>query len=97
MISLRRILVLTAILAFPSLVAKAEVVFNGVAAGDASSTDAILWTRADNGGSPVTLTAQIAKDPGFEEIVGTLDGSTSADADFTVKLTATGLTGNTRY
>jgi phosphodiesterase/alkaline phosphatase D-like protein len=77
--------------------AQAAVVFDGVAAGDVSSTDAILWTRADNGGSTTSLTAQVATDPGFTNIVDTLNATTSADSDFTLKLDATGLASNTRY
>jgi phosphodiesterase/alkaline phosphatase D-like protein len=48
------------------------VVFHGVVAGDVSATDAIVWTRADNGGSPTSLTEQVATDPGFSNIVSTL-------------------------
>ena len=47
--ALRRFLLTTTLLAAFSSAAYAAVVFDGVAAGDASSTDAILWTRADNG------------------------------------------------
>jgi len=77
--------------------ARAEVVFDGVAAGDPSSTDAILWTRADNGGSTTRLTAQVATDQGFANIVATLSGTTGPDSDFALKLLASGLAANTRY
>src|SRR4029077_18711995 len=97
MTSLRRIFVVTTILAALSPTARGEVVFDGIAAGDASSTDAILWTRAGNGGIPISLTGQVATDPSFTDVVSTLDGTTGATSDFTLKLNATGLTGNTRY
>jgi len=77
--------------------AHAEVVFAGIAAGDASSTDAVLWTRADNGGSTTSLTAQIATDQGFANVVATLSGTTGSDSDFTLKLLASALAANTRY
>ena len=65
---LRRMLLALFILATLIPPARAEVVFDGVAAGDPSSTDAILWTRADNGGSTTRLTAQVATDQGFANI-----------------------------
>jgi phosphodiesterase/alkaline phosphatase D-like protein len=95
--SLRWTLLATTIVAAFGPAAQAAVVFDGVAAGDASSTDAILWTRADNDGSATSLTAQVATDPGFANIIGTLNGSTSATSDFTLKLDATGLASNTQY
>src|SRR5260370_22596978 len=76
---------------------RAEMVSDGVAAGDAASTDAILWTGAENGGSPTVLTAQVATDPSFGNIVGTISGTTDGNNDFTLKLDATGLTANTQY
>ncbi len=81
--SLRRALLAVCILATLTPAARAEVVFDGVAAGDASSTDAVLWTRADNGGSTTNLTAQLATDQGFANIVATLGGTTRVDSDFT--------------
>ncbi len=95
--SLRRSLLAITILAALTPALRAEMVSDGVAAGDISSTDAILWTRAENGGSPTDLTAQVATDPGFGNIVGTISGSTDGDSDFTLKLDAAGLTANTQY
>ena len=57
----------------------------------------ILWTRAENGGGPIELKAQIATDASFANIVETRTGATSAAADFTVKLAATDLSSNTHY
>ena len=95
--SLARTVVVSTILSGSSPSGYATVMFDGVAAGDASSSDAILWTRADNGGSTTSLTAQVATDPGFQNNLETFTGTTSADADFTLKLDATGLAGNTQY
>src|SRR5262245_32848594 len=94
---LRRALLAVCLLAMLFPAAGAEVVFNGVAAGDASSTDATLWTRADDGGSTTSLMAQVATDQGFANIVATLSGATKSDSDFTLKLPASGLAANTRY
>ncbi len=77
--------------------ARAEVVFSGVAAGDMSSTDAVLWTRADNGGNITSLTAQVATDPDFANIAATLNDTTSPDSDFTLKLQVGALSPHTRY
>src|SRR6267142_4885405 len=57
----------------------------------------ILWTRAENGGSATNLTAQVATDQGFTNIVATVAGTTASDSDFTLKLLASGLAANTRY
>src|SRR5438270_9424705 len=89
--------VTAALLALPVAGARAEVLFDGVAAGDPSAIDVILWTRAENGGAPIELKAQIATDASFASIVATRTGSTSAAADFTVKLAATDLASNTHY
>jgi phosphodiesterase/alkaline phosphatase D-like protein len=94
---LRRFFLTTTLLGALSSAAHASVVFDGVAAGDASSTDAILWTRADNGGSATGLTAQVATDANFNTIVATPNGTTTAASDFTLKLDATGLAANTHY
>ena len=93
----RGAIVTAALLTLPVSGARAEVAFDGVAAGDPSASDAILWTRAENGGAPIELKAQIATDPYFADIVEARTGSTSAAADFTVKLAATDLASNTHY
>ena len=77
--------------------ATASVIYNGVAAGDMSNSDAILWTRADNGGLTTALTAQVSTDPTFATGVKTFTGTTNAAADFTLKLNATSLASNTQY
>jgi phosphodiesterase/alkaline phosphatase D-like protein len=86
-----------ALLVLPGSGARAEVTFDGVAAGDPSAGDVILWTRAENGGAPIELKAQIATDPTFANIVETRTGATSGAADFTVKFAATDLASNTHY
>jgi hypothetical protein len=95
--SLRHIFLATAFLTALIAAARAAVVYDGLAAGEVSSTNAVLWTRADNGGYTTNLTAQIATDPDFANIVRTLNGTTSAVSDFTLKLDATGLANNTHY
>jgi len=93
----RFVVVTGALLALPVSGARAEVAFDGVAAGDPSASDVILWTRAENGRGPIELKAQIATDASFANIVETRTGATSAAADFTVKLAATDLSSNTHY
>ncbi len=77
--------------------AQASVVFDAVAAGDMTASDAILWTRAANGGSVTGLTAQVATDAGFTHIVSSIAGSTVAANDYTMKVDASGLSANTHY
>jgi phosphodiesterase/alkaline phosphatase D-like protein len=75
-----------------------SVSFLGVGAGDASDSDAILWTRAQNGTSTagVPLRALVSTDPGFGS--GQFYAATTDPAhDFTVHVDATGLQSGTRY
>ena len=95
----RHLLAMTALCAaFAGLAAPASaVIYNGIAAGDMTSNDAILWTRADNGGATIGLTAQVSTDINFGSIAGSYAGTTSAAADFTLKVDATGLAAGTGY
>ena len=77
--------------------ARAAVVFDAVSAGDMTASEAILWTRADNGGAATALTVQIATDAAFSNIVSNLAGSTVASNDYTMKVDAAGLAANTHY
>jgi phosphodiesterase/alkaline phosphatase D-like protein len=75
------------------------VSFLGVAAGDASSSDAILWTRAQDPAIPnsgVPLIAQVATDQGFTSPL-TYPGTTDPLHDYTLKIDALGLLSGTRY
>jgi len=69
--------------------------FLGVAAGDADTSTAILWTRI-NGAQNVPVTAQVSTDPGFGGSL-TFAGVSDQTKDNTLKITATGLTSGTRY
>jgi phosphodiesterase/alkaline phosphatase D-like protein len=81
------------------VVASAQTSYLGVAAGDADSTSAVLWTRATDGTTnPIGLTAQVSTDPNF----GTIDASYSvntdpANRDSVAKFVATGLNAGTNY
>lgn len=73
----------------------------GVAAGDVTSNDAILWTRTSD---PITqqgvasqVKVQVSTDPTFKSQVKTLTGVTDASRDYTLKLDATGLKAGTTY
>jgi len=70
--------------------------FLGVAAGDADSGSAVLWTRLNR--SLVTqLTAQVSTDSSFAGSPLTFPATTDAAKDFTAKIVASGLSPNTRY
>jgi len=78
--------------------AYAAVSFLGVGAGDATSNDAILWTRAQDPASMagVALMAQVSRDPAFGAGV-TFAGTSDPAHDYTIHIDATGLQSGTRY
>ena len=98
-LSLTAATALAAAVAIPGGAANATLapVFDAVAAGDMTSSNAILWTRADNGGTTTALTAQVATDAAFTHIVDSIAGSTVAANDYTMKVDASGLVSNTHY
>ena len=75
------------------------VSFLGVASGDVSSNEAIVWTRAANDISPTTasVTVQVSTDPAFGTITTSASTTTSASNDYTVKFDVTGLQPQTVY
>jgi len=77
----------------------AAVSFLGVAAGDASSSDVTLWTRAadDVAATGAFVTAQIATDIGFTNVVATASGTSVAANDYTLKFDVTALQPATLY
>ena len=79
--------------------ARAAVGFLGIAAGDASSSEATLWTRAVDAGAPamVGLTAQVSADAGFGSGVLSYTVATDPARDYTAKVRATGLSAGTKY
>src|SRR5262245_19971746 len=76
-----------------------KVTFLGVGAGDATATDAILWTRAQDitRATGVGLMAQVSTDPTFDTGLATFAGVTDPAHDYTVHVDATGLEPGTRY
>ena len=84
------------ILPLPSV--HATVSFLGVAAGDATSTGATVWTRAVDlaAPAPTPLTLQVSPDPAFNGL-STLAGTTDAAKDYTLKLDLAGLDAATVY
>ena len=74
-------------------------VFNSVAAGDPTTSDVILWTRAVDPVNPVSvnLTVQVATDFNFTNIAITSNGNTDPAQDYTIKVDVTGLQAGTRY
>jgi len=85
--SLRNAALLSAA-AFMITTADADLMFLGVAAGDATSTDVILWTRAKDefNPQPMDVNVQITTDPTFSSGVSTMfAGTAAALTDYTVK------------
>jgi phosphodiesterase/alkaline phosphatase D-like protein len=72
--------------------------FLGVAAGDATSSDAILWTRAQDSTTTagVPVKALVSTDPAFRSGLF-YSGTTDATQDYTIHLDATGLQSGTTY
>ena len=65
-----------------------DVFQHGVASGDPLADRVILWTRTEG---PHKLRWVVAEDPALERVVASGEGATSAEADFTFKVDATGL------
>jgi phosphodiesterase/alkaline phosphatase D-like protein len=76
-----------------------SISFLGVGAGDATSGDAILWTRAKNSSTAagVGVQAEVSADPTFTADVVSFSGITDPAHDYTIHLDATGLDCGTRY
>src|SRR5262245_3725232 len=81
--------------------AEAAITFLGVAAGDASSTSATLWTRAVDAGAPANtpLTLQIGTDSSLTSGVTVIPAACTTDStkDYVCKLDVGGLSANTVY
>jgi phosphodiesterase/alkaline phosphatase D-like protein/arylsulfatase A-like enzyme len=82
----------------------APVAFSGVASGDATSNDAILWTRTfdpvTKKGDTTNLTAQVSTDANFDAIAFSYSVPARTDGldhDGTAKVDATGLQSGTQY
>jgi len=91
---------LTAIALALALPAWAAPTFLGVAAGEARSNSAIIWTRATEGaGAASGMKLELSTTANFSNIVQTLNGLSSRDAsfDFTLKQEVTGLNPGTDY
>jgi phosphodiesterase/alkaline phosphatase D-like protein len=73
--------------------------FLAVGAGDATSSNAILWTRAQDSATSagVGLMAQVSAGPTFATGLATFAGTTDPAHDFTVHVDAAGLRPGTRY
>jgi phosphodiesterase/alkaline phosphatase D-like protein len=80
--------------------ADADVTFLGVAAGDASTNDVIVWTRAKDEANPqpTAINVQISTDPTFTTGVTTLPAGTAGSlTDYTVKSEVGSLQSGTVY
>jgi phosphodiesterase/alkaline phosphatase D-like protein len=84
-----------AILSSFALPVLADPAFLGVSAGDANDTSAVLWTRHDPA-LQVAMDALVSTSPEMSSGVF-FPASADPNADYAVKVLATGLTANTRY
>jgi len=85
---------------FTIATADADLTFSGVAAGDATTNDVIVWTRAkdDANPQPTDINVQITTDPTFTSGVSTLlAGTAAALTDYTVKTSISSLQSGTVY
>jgi uncharacterized protein YjiK/phosphodiesterase/alkaline phosphatase D-like protein len=87
----------------PGVIANA-IKFSGVAAGDATSNDAIIWTRTFDAQTKkavnTDLTAQVSTDPNFATVAFTYKVPARTDGldhDGTLKADAIGLASGTKY
>jgi len=70
----------------------------GVASGDPDWHSVILWTRRPyEHGEPQVLTAEVARDPGFGQVVSHARVTVSASADWTARVVVGGLEPATTY
>ena len=78
----------------------ASVTFLGAAAGDATTNDVTVWTRAiaEPTPQPTAINVQISQDPTFNSGVTTLPaGTADSTTDYTVKTNVVGLASGTVY
>jgi alkaline phosphatase D len=87
-------------LLFPQAV-RADISYTGVAAGDATSNSAVVWTRTidSNSGNGVVanLTVQVSADRQFRSNVFSQSATTDPTHDYTLKFSVAGLRSGTRY
>ena len=93
--------VVSAVGLFVAAGALAATGFTGVAAGDMTAVGAVLWTRTVDAASGYPLaapvTAQLAAEPEFHNILFAFKGATDPARAATLKIEATGLQSHTRY
>ena len=78
--------------AFPVL-GQERVFRHGVASGDPLTDRVLLWTRVSGSSDDrVAVHWQVARDPGLREVVAAGETATGPERDYTVKVTAPGLT-----
>ena len=66
---------------------------HGVASGDPRPDSVLLWTRRppESGTDPIALTVEVARDPGFTQLVSRAHTTIRAEADWTARVLAAGL------
>lgn len=82
----------------PSPIATPPPTFkHAVASGDPLPDAVILWTRLSDVSTDTPVQWQIADDENFATVIASGSALARSDADFTVKVDATGLTADSRY
>src|SRR5262249_40696779 len=80
---------------------QSQVQFTGIAAGDASTESAVIWTRALDPAvlTGTQVTAHVSTDPRFGTgtIVASAFGTPGSATGYTIKFEAGGLNAGTRY
>ncbi|MDV6250833.1 alkaline phosphatase D family protein [Vibrio sp. EA2] len=69
----------------------------GVASGDPTQTQVIIWTRVTTEADYVDVTWQVASDEGFSDVVQSGVFTTDTSRDFTVKVDVQNLSANSHY
>lgn len=70
---------------------------HGVASGDPTQTQVIIWTRVTTDADYADVTWQVASDEGFSDVVQSGVFTTDTSRDFTVKVDVKNLNPNTHY
>ncbi|EPD5573892.1 alkaline phosphatase D family protein [Vibrio parahaemolyticus] len=70
---------------------------HGVASGDPTQTQVIIWTRVTTTASYVDVSWQVASDMGFSNVVQSSVFTTDTGRDFTVKVDVQNLNANSQY
>ncbi len=98
--SLATLTILSSSLNLLALKTQAETLFTGANAGNPTGNSGIFWTRTtdtNQNGIVSNLNLQISTDANFAKVNKIYSGITDANADYTLKINASGLSSGTKY